>query len=395
MYRNPKTDEFDIEQVDAALAAEADQTEKTAEIPGSRKKRKKLFAVLGLAVLKVGAGWFVYDWMHSAVIETDNAYVGADTASISPLVSGHVARVLVSDAQSVRAGQPLVVLDQTDARLALAEAEAAFDQARRRVAGYMATDRQLAAQVSMRGAEATRASAEIASAAAGYERARLDYGRRTALAESGGVSGEVLSSSRAAFEQAQAALAAARAAQSQASASQSAATGQRAANSAMIQGAGIDGNPEVEAARARLERARLDQQRKIIRAPVDGIIARRQVQIGQRVQPGTALMSVVPVQDAYVDANFTEGQLAEVRAGQPVELHADLYGEDVVFHGRVQGLGGGTGSAFALIPAQNATGNWIKVVQRVPVRIRLVRGELARHPLRVCLSMTSRIDTSS
>ena len=392
MYRNPKTDEFDIADIDAALEAEKAASAGKA---ASTKKRKKMFAILALVVLKAGAGWYAYDWLHSGTVETDNAYVGADTASITPLVSGHVARVLVSDAQSVRAGQPLLVLDQTDARLALAQAEAAYDQARRRVAGYMATDRQLAAQISMRGAEASRAAAEIASAAAGYERARLDYGRRSALAEDGFVSGEELSSSRAAFEQAQAALAAARAAQSQASASQSAASGQRAANSAMIQGAGIDGNPEVEAARARLERARLDLQRTIIRAPVDGVVARRQVQVGQRVQPGTALMSVVPVQDAYVDANFTEGQLAQVRPGQPVELVADLYGEDVVFHGRVEGLGGGTGSAFALIPAQNATGNWIKVVQRVPVRIRLDRRELARHPLRVGLSMTATIDTNA
>jgi membrane fusion protein (multidrug efflux system) len=132
----------------------------------------------------------------------------------------------------------------------------------------------------------------------------------------------------------------------------------------------------------------------VIRAPVSGIVARRQVQVGQKVQAGAALMSVVPVQAAYVDANFKEGELTDVRPGQPVKLHADLYGEDVTFHGRVAGLAGGTGSAFALIPAQNATGNWIKVVQRVPVRIRLDPRELARHPLRVGLSMTAEIDTT-
>jgi membrane fusion protein (multidrug efflux system) len=392
MYRDPKQPEFDIHDVDAALEAEKAEAKAKA---ATTKKRKKLFAALGLVVLKAGLIYYGYDGWHGSEVETDNAYVGADTASITPLVSGHVARVLVSDAQSVRAGQPLVVLDQTDARLALAQAEAAYDQARRRVAGYMATDRQLAAQVGMRGADAARATAEIASAQAGYERARLDYGRRAALAESGAISGEELSTSRAAFEQAQAGLAAARAAASQASASEAAASGQRQANQAMIAGASIDTNPEVASARARLEQARLDLARTIIRAPVDGIVARRQVQVGQRVQPGSALMSVVPVQDAYVDANFTEGQLTDVRPGQPVELHADLYGDDVTFHGRVMGLGGGTGSAFALIPAQNATGNWIKVVQRVPVRIRLDRRELAAHPLRVGLSMTATIDTAA
>ena len=385
-------EEFELAQVEAAL--EAEKAAEKAKAPS--KHRKKAFVIFGLFVVKVAAAWLGYSWIaHGGTIETDNAYVGADTAQISPLVTGHVARVLVSDAQSVRAGQPLVMLDQTDARLALAEAEAAYDSARRRVSGYMATDRQLAAQISMRGAEEASAAAQIAAAAADFERTRLEYGRRSALAETGAVSGEELSGSRAAFEQARSQLAAAQAARSQAAASRNAASGQREANQAMIQGASIDANPEVNAARARLERARLDLQRTIIRAPVDGIVTRRQVQVGQRVQPGSALMSVVPVQDAYVDANFKEGELTAVRVGQPVELYADLYGEDVIFHGRVEGLSGGTGSAFALIPAQNATGNWIKVVQRVPVRIRLDRRELARHPLRVGLSMTARIDTEA
>ena len=384
-------EEFDIVEIDAALEAER------AEADAARKKkRKRAFVIFALIVAKLGLAWVGYSWLHgSGRIETDNAYVGADTASITPLVTGSVARVLVSDADEVRAGQPLVILDQTDARLALAEAEAAYDQARRRVTGYQATSRQLTAQIAMRGAETSRAAAEVSAAASAAERARIDYARRTELAESGAVSGEEVSSTRSAYEQARAGLAAARAAQSQAAAATSAAAGQRDANQAMIAGAGVDNNPEVAAALARLERARLDLARTVIRAPVAGIVASRQVQIGQRVQPGSALMRVVPVQQAYVDANFKEGELAEVRTGQAVELHADLYGEDVVFHGRVTGLGGGTGSAFALIPAQNATGNWIKVVQRVPVRIRLDPAELRRHPLRVGLSMTAIIDTRS
>ncbi|HYD11295.1 MAG TPA: efflux RND transporter periplasmic adaptor subunit [Allosphingosinicella sp.] len=389
MTKPVSKEEFDIVDVDAALEAE------NAEADAARKKkRKRAFIVFALLVAKLGLAWVGFGLLHgSGRIETDNAYVGADTASITPLVTGSVAQVLVSDAQEVRAGQPLVILDQTDARLAVAEAEAAYDQARRRVVGYQATSRQLSAQIAMRSAETSRAAAEVAAAASAAERARIDYARRTELATSGAVSGEEISSTRSAYEQARAGLAAARAAQSQAAAATSAAAGQRDANQAMIAGAGVDGNPEVAAARARLDRARLDLERTVIRAPVSGIVARRQVQVGQRVQPGATLMSVVPVQDAYVDANFKEGELAEVRVGQPVELHADLYGEDVVFHGRVAGLGGGTGSAFALIPAQNATGNWIKVVQRVPVRIRLDPAELRRHPLRVGLSMTATIDT--
>jgi len=361
-----------------------------------KQKRKKGFMILLAAVLAAAIAWFAYGWWTGGdVIETDNAYVGAETAQITPLVSGQVAQVLASDAQEVRAGQPLVILDQTDARIAVAEAEAALNQARRRVTGMIATDRQLAAQISGRDAEARAASARIAAAQSELQRTSLEYNRRAALSESGAVSGEELTTSRAQMEQARAALEAARATQAQASAARTAASGQRESNQAMIRGASVNDNPEVLAAQAKLDRARLELERTVIRAPVDGVVARRQVQVGQRVQPGAPLMSVVPIQQAFVDANFKEGELAEVRPGQPVELHADLYGEDVVFHGTVQGLAGGTGSAFALIPAQNATGNWIKVVQRVPVRIRLDPAELREHPLRVGLSMTARIRTGA
>ena len=357
-------------------------------------KRKKLFIGFAAGLMVIGGGYWGYETLHAGHVTTDNAYVGADIAQVTPLVAGHVARVLVSDAQSVTAGQPLVILDQTDARLALAEAEAAYDQARRRVTGYVATDRQLAAQISMRGADANRAAAEVQSAASGYERARLDYSRRAALAETGAISGEELSTSRAAFEQAQAALSAARAAQAQASSSQAAASGQRDSNQALIAGASLDGNPEVEAARARLAQARVNLERTILRAPVSGIVSRRQVQVGQRVQPGAMLMVVVPVQAAFVDANFKEVELVDVRPGQRVTLTSDLYGEEVEYHGRVVGFSGGTGAAFALVPAQNATGNWIKVVQRLPVRIALDPRELGRNPLRVGLSMTATVHTA-
>ena len=370
-------------------------TEKAGDADSKNKaKRKKLFIGFAASLVLAGGGYWGYETLNAGYVTTDNAYVGADIAQVTPLISGHVARVLVSDAQSVTAGQPLVILDQTDARLALAEAEAAFDQARRRVSGYVATDRQLAAQVSMRGAETNRAAADVQSAVAAYERARLDFSRRTALAETGAISGEELSTARAAFEQAQAAVTAARAAQAQASSSRVAATGQRESNQALIAGVSVDGNPEVEAAQAQLAQARVNLERTIIRAPVSGIVSRRQVQVGQRLQPGAMLMVVVPVQSAYVDANFKEVELADVRPGQPVTLTSDLYGEDVEFHGRVVGFSGGTGAAFALVPAQNATGNWIKVVQRLPVRVALDPRELGRHPLRVGLSMTATIHTA-
>jgi len=203
-----------------------------------------------------------------------------------------------------------------------------------------------------------------------------------------------LSTAQNAYSTAQANVSQARAAVAQASASRGAARESWAANEALIAGTSVDTSPDVAAAKARLDQARLDLERTVIRAPIDGVVTNRQIQVGQRVAAGSAVMTIVPVSSAYVDANFKEGQLARVRPGQKVELKSDLYGGDVVYHGRVIGFSGGTGSAFALIPAQNATGNWIKVVQRLPVRIALDPKELAQHPLRVGLSMEAEIDVS-
>ncbi len=380
------------EEFDAVQAAELTPDVSADEDERRKQRRKRGFMGLALVLVLSALGWFGYGWIAGdGMIETDNAYVGAETAQVTPLVAGQVAEVRVSDAQEVRAGDILVVLDQTDARIAVAEAQAALEQARRRVAGMVATDRQLAAQISGRDAEARAASARIAAAQSELQKTLQEYSRRAALAASGAVSAEEVGTARAEMDQARSALQAAQAAAAQAAAARSAASGQRDANLAMIRGTSIGDHPDVAAARAQLDRARLELERTVIRAPVAGIVAQRRVQIGQRVQPGAPLMSVVPIHEAYVDANFKEGELTEVRVGQPVELYADLYGEEVIFHGEVVGLAGGTGSAFALIPAQNATGNWIKVVQRVPVRIRLRPEELRQHPLRVGLSMTARV----
>ena len=258
----------------------------------------------------------------------------------------------------------------------------------------VATDSGLSAQISASMADQARATAQIAAAQADLDKARIDLQRRQALAESGAVSGDELTVARNAHSSALANLRAAQATYAQAAAGRDAAAGTRAANSALIADGNVGTNPEVLAARAAVAQARIDLARTVIRAPIDGVISRRQVQVGQRVQPGAPLMTIVPIQSAYVDANFKEVQLAEVRPGQPVELVSDLYGEEVVFHGLVVGFSGGTGAAFALVPAQNATGNWIKVVQRLPVRIQLNPAELKKHPLRVGLSMTADVRVS-
>lgn len=358
--------------------------------------RKRLLGGIAGAVLLAGVGyggWYALVGSHH--ISTDNAYVGADTASVTPMIAAQVARVAVSDTQTVRKGDILVQLDDSDARIALAQAEAELARARRQYGQTSATSAALAAQVDARNADIARARAQLVSAQADFEKARVDLARRQRLAPNGAVSGEELTSATNAYSSAKATLELARAGVAQASSTKGAASGELAANNALISGTTAATAPEVLAAQARVAQAQLDLQRTVIRAPIDGVVTRRSVQVGQRVAPGAALMLIVPVGQLYVDANFKEGQLTRVKVGQPVTLKSDLYGGDVEYHGKVVGLSGGTGSSFALIPAQNATGNWIKVVQRLPVRVALDPKELQAHPLRVGLSMDAEIDVSA
>ncbi|WP_430461878.1 efflux RND transporter periplasmic adaptor subunit [Thalassolituus sp. LLYu03] len=364
-----------------------------AQLTARRNKSLGIFAAVA-AVVAVSSVTY-WNLVASRYVSTDNAYTNAEVAAITPAVGGIVREVLVSDTQKVKAGDLLLSIDPVDAQLALQSARAGLEQAIRRVKSYQANDRSLGAQVLARDADLKRAQAGLAVAQADYDRAKVDFDRRTALVESGSVSGDELTQATNAFRAAEAQLKAARAAEGQALANLNAAKEAQAANTVWIADADIDHNPDVMAARARLQQAEVDLARTELRAPVDGIVAKRQVQVGQRLQPGMALMVVVPVADVYVDANFKEVQLADVRVGQSVELHSDLYGDDVVYRGVVEGFSGGSGSAFAAIPAQNATGNWIKVVQRLPVRIRLDKEQLAAHPLKVGLSMAVEIDLHS
>ncbi|MCY1669676.1 HlyD family efflux transporter periplasmic adaptor subunit [Novosphingobium sp. SL115] len=384
--------------IQAPSAAETgpETSEEDKTDAASSAKRKRLFLGLGAAIIVLGGGYYGYDVLiASRHVETDNAYVGANVAQVTPLIAGAVREVLVDDAVAVRRGDILVRLDDTDAKLALARAEADLSRAERQVRGLTATDTGLGAQVTARAADEARADAQLVAARADLARAKIDLDRREALAASGSVSGEELTTARNARSTAAANLKAAEAARAQASANRTAAIGSRDANRALIADTTVDTNPEVLAARSARDQARVDLERTIIRAPVDGIVSRRQVQVGQRVQAGANMMAVVPVQAAYVDANFKEGQLRRVKPGQRVTLTSDLYGGDVVYRGTVVGFSGGTGSAFAVVPAQNATGNWIKVVQRLPVRIRLNPAQLREHPLRVGLSMTADVDLSN
>jgi len=355
-------------------------------------RRKKVMLGLAGAFLIAGGGWYMLrDTGH---VSTDNAYVGAESAQVTPLISAAVTDVPVVNTQVVHKGDVLLRLDDSDFRLALEKAEAAYLKARRQYEQSSATSGSLAAQVGARDADIGQARAQFVADQSAVDKSKADLDRREHLAGDGFVSKEELTSYRNAYVSAQSNLREAQAAIAQAEANKGAARQTYAANQALIAGTSIDTNPDVASARAALDQARLDLSRTVIRAPMDGVVTNRQVQVGQRIAAGNSVMTIVPVGTVYVDANFKEGQLSRVRPGQRATLTSDLYGSKTVFHGRVVGFAGGTGSAFALIPAQNATGNWIKVVQRLPVRIALDPRELSSHPLRVGLSMDATVDVS-
>ncbi|WP_180063886.1 efflux RND transporter periplasmic adaptor subunit [Acinetobacter sp. YH16042] len=362
------------------------------ELKARRKKGLGIVAVLIVIALVMYLIWSIF-LNHS--VSTDNAYVGAETASITSMVTGQVADVLVSDTQQVKKGDVLVRIDARDAEIALAQAQAELLKAKRQYKQTAANSSSLNSQIFVSDDAIHSASAQVAKAQADLNKAQDELQRRQQLVASGAISKEELSTAQSAVNTAKASFDVAQAGLAQAKSSQKAAQSNKAANDALIQDSNENSTPDVLVAQARLQQAQLDLERTQIKAPFDGVVTRRNIQVGQRIAPGTSLMMVVPVSQLYVDANFKESQLAGVQAGQKVELTSDLYGDKVKFNGIVTGFSGGTGSAFALIPAQNATGNWIKVVQRLPVRIRLEPKELAEHPLRVGLSMEATIDLKS
>ncbi|HET7756526.1 MAG TPA: efflux RND transporter periplasmic adaptor subunit [Steroidobacteraceae bacterium] len=333
-----------------------------------RRRRQTWLGVLGVALVVVALGaaawWFLYASRYQS---TDDAYVAGDLVNVNSQVSGTVISIGADDTDRVQAGQELVRFDATDARIALREAEEQLARAVRQVHTVFANRDQLAAIVAQRRAD--------------LDRARADLGRRRGLATSGAVSAEELGHAQDAVRDARDAL--------------TAAQKSLAASLALVGHTGVADNPEVRLAATQVEHAWLNFERTRVRAPVSGYVARRTVQLGERITPGTPLMAIVPLERVWIEANFKEVQLERMRIGQPVRVSADLYGGGVEYHGRVEGLGMGTGAAFALLPAQNATGNWIKVVQRVPVRIALEPADLERHPLRIGLSMRVRVDVQN
>ena len=349
--------------------------------PRGNSARKKALTSVAAAVLLVGVAYGAY-WalVLNHFESTDNAYVQGNVVQITPQMPGTVLAISADDTDHVKAGQWLVRLDPADANIALAQAEAALAQTVREVRTLYANNKTGQAQIALRAADLARAQSEVA-------RLQDDVNRRQPLVASGAVGREEFNHITAQLTAAKSSVAAARS-------GELAAREQLAASQSLTEGTLPEQHPGVLRAGAKVREAMLALQRTELVAPVDGYVARRNAQLGQRVQAGAPLMSVIALDAVWVEANFKESQLKNLRLGQPVELFADVYGNQVTYHGSIAGMGAGTGAAFALLPAQNATGNWIKVVQRVPVRIRLDKAELAEHPLRVGLSMDAKVDIS-
>lgn len=370
----------------------------TADQPSDQElkaKRKKSLSFVALIVILAVILYLIWKLFFNHSVSTDNAYVGAETATVTSMVTGQVAEVLVSDTHQVKKGDLLVVVDNRDAKIALAQAQAELAKAKRQYKQTSANSNSLNSQIYVSDDVIHSAEAQVAKAQADAGKAQDELQRRSQLAASGAISKEELSTAQSAVNTAKASLDVAQAGLNQAKSSQKAAQSNKAANDALIQGSNENSAPDVLVAQTRVEQAQLDLERTQIKAPFDGVVTSRKIQVGQRVAPGSVLLMVVPLSQLYVDANFKESQLENVQPGQKVTLTSDLYGDSVEYQGTVVGFSGGTGSAFALIPAQNATGNWIKVVQRLPVRIQLDPKELAEHPLRVGLSMEAKIDLTS
>jgi membrane fusion protein (multidrug efflux system) len=343
----------------------SDEIAPMAAVPLARSLRTPLLAGLAVFVLAAAATAAWLWWREaSRFVSTDNAYVAADVASVMAQTSGTISEVRVEDTQRVTQGEVLVVVDAADARLQLEQAQAELARVEQRVRQYVEDSKTAAAQVGYAQAVVNQAAADLA--------------RRRRLLGSGFVSTQDLSNFQSGYDTAVASLAVARS--------------HYESQRSLISGGDANRHPEVLAARSAVASAQLALARTVVRAPIGGVVIQKRVTLGQRLQAGAPLLSVVPLEHAYVVANYKEGQLERVRPGQNALLSADLYGSNVTYHGHVAGLSGGTGAAFAVIPAQNATGSWIKVVQRVPVRIDLDAAELRQHPLRVGLSMQVKID---
>jgi membrane fusion protein (multidrug efflux system) len=337
-----------------------------AQPPQNAKRRGFLLRALAAVVVLAAIAWALWYFFDGRWYEgTDDAYVGGNVVQLTPQIPGTVVTIGADDGDLVKQGDVLVKLDKSNADVALAEAKANLAATVRKVRGLYS---------SVNGQQAIVAARETAVA-----KAKADYDRRVGLARSGAISAEELSHAHDELTAAQSALVTAQQ--------------QYQTSKVLVDDTVVASHPDVQAAAAQFRAAYLDDERTTLVAPVTGYVAMRSVQLGQRVAPGAPLMAVVPLHEVWIDANFKETQLTHMRIGQPVEIESDVYGSAVKYQGKVQSLGIGTGSAFSLLPAQNATGNWIKIVQRIPVRVVFTDPkQLDAHPLRIGMSLNVEVN---
>jgi membrane fusion protein (multidrug efflux system) len=333
----------------------------------STGKRRRVLIVIAVIFIILGLLWGLY-WVLVLSLreETDDAYINGNKVVISSQVSGTVIAVLTDDTQLVKAGQVLVRLDPIDAQTSLSKSGSALAQTVRQLNAEKVTADQFDSMIETRTLELARAEADLA--------------KREPLLEGHAIAPEEIRHARETVALARAAVLQAKL--------------QAGALHALVGGPNLEENPSILQSKAAYRDAWIAAQRNAVVAPVTGYVAERSVQLGQHIQAGQALMTVIPLNSLWVDANFKEVQLRHIRIGQPVQVRSDLYGGSYIFHAHVKGMSAGTGAAFALLPAQNASGNWIKVVQRVPVRIQIDDADLVRSPLRVGLSATVTVDTT-
>lgn len=368
-------------------------THSTTQIPAKSKRKKNLFlfTLIVLAIAAVTLWLYITQWRYQVI--TEDAYVSGNQVQINAQISGTVTAIGVNDTDMVKAGQTLVALDQADNGLALETAKAQLRTAIRQYKTQTATIQQADVNISQAQTAMNEVQSQIESAKIALLAAQSDYQRRAALMASQAVSQEEVQHAADTVKKAQAQLDAAVAKQATARSAVVTAQAQRNVTVANLGKNDVLSQPAVQTAIANIQTAWLNLNRTQIVAPIDGQIAKRGVQLGQKISAGMPLMVIVPLHDLWVDANFKESQIKDIHLGQAVNLTSDIYGKEVVYHGKVIGLSAGTGSAFSVLPAQNATGNWIKVTQRLPVRIALDSKELQKHPLRVGLSMHAELDS--
>jgi membrane fusion protein (multidrug efflux system) len=336
------------------------------QAPPANNRRGMLLRLLMAVIVLAAIAWTAWYFLDGRWYEsTDDAYINGNIVQITPRIAGTVTSIAADDGDFVKQGQVLVTLDKSDADVGLQRAAANLANTVRRVRGLYST--------------VSGAQAQVAVEKVALQKAQADYNRRRDLARSGAISAEELAHARDALTAAQSAL--------------TTSEQQLQTNKVLVDDTAVASHPDVKAAAAQYRAAYLDDVRTVMVAPVTGYVAKRTVQVGQRVQPGAALMAVVPLHGVWVDANFKETQLTHMRIGQPVEITSDVYGGSVKYKGKVESLGVGTGSAFSLLPAQNATGNWIKIVQRIPVRVVFTDpAQLDQHPLRIGMSLATEVD---